>query len=242
MIAATFARMLDHLFYAPLAASADVVKMDDDESRHLKAFRMKDGDRVSITDGRGTLALGTIAWHKHVAEVTIDERSFHQDTIAPLTLLVAPTKNTDRFEYMVEKAVEWGVHRIVPIVCENSERAHLRGDRLLRVALAALKQSSKLYLPHIAEPTPFKTVLNDHKEVPLYIAHCHGGIERVALQKAMKPGAAAILIGPEGDFSRDEIEAALQNGAQSVHLGPARLRTETAALSAAHTHYLLNQC
>ena len=222
------------LFFADNIES-DFCTLSEEESAHcVKVLRLGVGDTVSVTDGNGTLCHCHIvdAHHKHCT-VQIDERvrdfgrhSFH------LHLAVAPTKNSARMEWLMEKVVEMGIDRFTPIVCQHSERSVLKRERLEKIAVSALKQSQKAFKPIIDAPTPLADLMRQPFDGEKYIAYCNGEI-RVPLRDVYTAGAdALILIGPEGDFSDDEVEEALKSGFKPVTLGQYRLRTETAALTA----------
>jgi 16S rRNA (uracil1498-N3)-methyltransferase len=158
-----------------------------------------------------------------------------------LHLAVAPTKSNDRYEWFVEKAVEIGISEITPVICAHSERKIIKLDRIERVAIAAMKQSLKSWLPRINQAVPLAAFLRNQNGGGLKaIAHCAEG-PKERLSKLLVPGrASTILIGPEGDFSPVEIKEALAAGYQAVNLGEQRLRTETAALVACHSVAFIN--
>ena len=151
-------------------------------------------------------------------------------------------ENTDRLEWFVEKATEIGIDRIVPLLTEHGERRVLKTDRLMRVATGAVKQSLKAYHPQIDELTPFRQVVEDQSfEGQKFIAYCGEEVERTPLKACVQPGEdVLVLIGPEGDFSPEEVAVACRNGFVPVSLGRSRLRTETAGVVAVHTVALLN--
>lgn len=208
-----------------------------DESRHcVRVLRMHVGDEVWVTSGNGVMCRGRIANpDEQACEVEIVQRMedygrrpFH------IHLLVAPTKNPARLEWLLEKAVEIGVDRITPVICDHSERGVQKTDRLRRIALSAMKQSLKARTPIIDEPLRLSEFLGNvnlnENENGKFICHCAGNNRR-SLRDTYSPGTdATILIGPEGDFSPREIEAALAARFLPVTLGNSRLRTETAAL------------
>jgi 16S rRNA (uracil1498-N3)-methyltransferase len=155
-------------------------------------------------------------------------------------MAVAPTKNIDRFEWFLEKATEIGVDEVTPLICEHSERRTIRHDRLNKVITAAVKQSLKAYHPVLNEMTPFDKFISEKIHGQLLIAHQEEN-EPVLLQQAYKNAPnVTILIGPEGDFSDDELKESLEAGYKCVSLGKSRLRTETAAVLACHTISLMN--
>ncbi|MCR5696376.1 MAG: 16S rRNA (uracil(1498)-N(3))-methyltransferase [Marinilabiliaceae bacterium] len=210
--------------------------LSPDESHHcIKVMRHREGDQVFVTDGNGTLYTCRIVKAdargcQLSVESTEDRPQRHQ-----LHMAVAPTKNIDRFEWFVEKAVEFGVSRITPIVCRHSERTNLRTERLVRLAHAAAKQSLKCTLPQIDEPTAVVEIINQSAAAQRFILHCKDGDKPHLFNAATALGTSTVvLIGPEGDFSDDEIAMAAQNGFTAASLGPERLRTETAALAACH--------
>ena len=155
---------------------------------------------------------------------------------------VAPTKHIDRMEWMVEKLTEIGVNRIIPVLCQRSERKELRRDRLEKIAVSAMKQSLKATLPVVEEMTPLSNVITRFDRMQRFVGYCDDQTPRVDLACAYRPmQSAAILIGPEGDFTPAEIAETLRLGWQPVILGPCRLRTETAAVSAVDTLHILDR-
>ena len=145
-----------------------------------------------------------------------------------------------RYEWFLEKAVEFGIDRITPLICHHSERVHLRHDRLERIIIAAAKQSLSAYVPHLDEPTSYKDLIKNSKSQQMFIAYVDEN-HQTELKQIVLPGQdVLVLIGPEGDFSQAEIDLALKSGFQAVSLGKSRLRTETAALAACMTVYILN--
>jgi 16S rRNA (uracil1498-N3)-methyltransferase len=231
--------MIGHLFYHPHASANGTTVMDEEESRHMKAFRLRDGDAVQLTDGNGWLIHGTVQWHKYTAHVHANEATRPETSPVPLTICIAPVKNPDRMEWFVEKATELGVGTIVPIQCANSERSHLKGDRLQRVAIAAMKQSGKVFLPTILPLTSFQEALQATSSEQTLLAHCREELHRTSIREALTPVAnTTVFIGPEGDFSLEEIALAKQAGAVCIHLGSSRLRTETAGVMTVTAHYI----
>jgi len=215
--------------------SQSFVSLSTEETKHItKSLRLKEGDPVWITDGKGTLAKASLAnIAKNSCEMVILERSF-QDKLSQkqLYLAVAPTKNPNRMEWLVEKAVEIGVSQIAFIICDRSERKHIDLSRLHRIAIAALKQSKGTWLPEL-KTVSFWQFLNDpciHTENK-FIACCGKkeqteDISHIEYQQKN----AVFLIGPEGDFTEQEVTAAKMHGFKPVSLGEKTLRTETAAL------------
>lgn len=218
--------------------------LDEQESRHLvKVLRIKKGQEVYVTNGDGNLyrciliSEDTREARVEIAGVTenYDSRNYR------LTLAVAPTKNIDRFETLVEKCVEIGVDKIVPIITSRSERRSLRPDRIEKIALAAMKQSLKTKSTIIDPVTPFSSFIAKPPYGRLYIAWCAEDMPAELLGTDYIPGEeATVMIGPEGDFTSGESEAAIKAGFTGINLGRSRLRTETAGIVACSRFYFLN--
>lgn len=221
-----------HLFHCP-DLLADLIELPEEEAHHATAvLRLASGARIGVLDGKGTRALAIIeSVSKRGCTARITERSTTPpERTAPIHLAMAPTKQMDRYEWFVEKAVEIGVDRITPLVTDRTERAKLRIDRLQRVAISAMKQSQRSWLPRIDELTTLKQLLAQDLPVQRYFGWCEG--EHRSLMDAYDPGSPAlVLIGPEGDFSAEEAERLRSEGFTAVAIGNARLRTETAALA-----------
>lgn len=229
-------------FYAPDILSNPVLPEAD--SQHcVKVLRMQAGDPVQVVDGQGHLVRCTLADpHPKHAMLKVEEVENHPlPWRQQLTIAVAPTKMMDRMEWLVEKLVEVGVNRIIPIRCRYSERKEIKEERLRKIAVSAMKQSLKAVLPEITPMLPLEQALPLINEEQKFIAHCDAGLQRTPLAKAYRPFAsAAMLIGPEGDFSPREIELALSAGFRPVTLGDNRLRTETAALYSCSAFHILD--
>ncbi len=219
------------------------VQLNAEESFHLiKVLRKKAGDTIHLTDGYGNLYEGVIL------DATIKQCNLLLQSCIPnyekspthLHLAVAPTKNIDRYEWFLEKATEIGVQEITPLICDHSERAVIRTDRLQKVILSAVKQSLKTYLPILNEPVKCIDFISSKKSNMNFIAYVEEKQELQLKDCYLKGNNALILIGPEGDFSKREIEKAKVEQFKMVSLGNSRLRTETAAIVACHTINLLN--
>jgi len=215
--------------------STDFFTLSSEESKHItKSLRLKAGDFIWITDGKGTLAKAVLTnVLKDTCTAGIAERILHDiSTTKRLHLAVAPTKNPDRTEWLVEKAVEIGVSKITFIICERSERKNVDFNRLQRIAIAALKQSQGTWLPELKTLT-FAQFLNESKILTTdkFIAYC-GDKKQSTLIPFVKfqHNDAIFLIGPEGDFTPQEAQLAKEHGFQQISLGEKILRTETAAL------------
>lgn len=207
--------------------------LNEDESLHcVKVLRHKVGDEIKVIDGNGTVAFGNIA-AAHAKQCAI---AITQKQIVPkhrnyqITVAVAPTKNIERIEWFVEKAVEVGIDEIIFIKTKNSERTVVKTERIRKVAESALKQSQQAYLPTITELIDYKEFVKTPSSSIKLIAHCEKN-QKQHINQFFKPNQAhLILIGPEGDFTNDEIKLAIDNGFIPISLGETRLRTETAAL------------
>ena len=243
------------LFYCKDIPASGFCTLDAEESRHaVRVLRLREGDTINVTDGKGGLYTCNIikANEKSCVITTNSVISFpltpsHSPSLPKIHLAVAPTKNPSRMEWLVEKAVEVGVSEITLLDCDHSERSFMKTDRLERIALSAMKQSLHTLLPEIHPSVRLKdwlsfqfSILNSQLK---FIAHCEADQPRTPLAAALEPGHnAVVLIGPEGDFSEEEIALALKCGFQPVSLGPSRLRTETAALYAVCAFNLTNDC
>ncbi len=226
------------LFFAEDFTSP-IYTLSEEESKHaIRVLRLKIGDHISITDGRGNLFSCEIIDDnpKRCSVRAVDCQEEFERREYKLTMAVAPTKNNDRFEWFLEKATEVGVDRIVPLECDHSERRAFKQERGEKVIISALKQSLKAYLPQLDPVTEFKKLITEPFEGKRLIAHCEPEMSKegkIYLGNAIEKGDdVMILIGPEGDFSPEEINFALQNGFKEITLGRQRLRTETAAVVA----------
>lgn len=232
------------LFYAP-DITRPVHTLSEQESMHcIKVLRMSAGDTVHLTDGAGALFLGSIEnpHPKHCTVRITDTVEQFGRLPYSLSVAIAPTKNIDRLEWFAEKATEIGIDRIIPIECTRSERRTLNTERIERVVVSAMKQSVKAYKPEIAPLTPLRELIVRPFDGTKLIAHCDKSADRIPIGRAVEKGSdVLILIGPEGDFSPEEITFARENGFRDTTLGDQRLRTETAALYATAAVSLVNQ-
>jgi 16S rRNA (uracil1498-N3)-methyltransferase len=231
-----------NLFYTP-DINSGIYSLNEEESRHCKTvLRLRNDDKVYLTDGRGTLFTCRIldSQARNVTVEVVDSKVDYGRRNYRLHLAVAPTKNIDRFEWFLEKATEIGIDEITPMICEHSERRHLRTDRLNKVVTAAVKQSLKAYHPVINDLIEFKEFVAGARQGQLFIAHLDVNDPVHVLKIYQKGSDVTILVGPEGDFSDSEMASALTAGFQCVSLGHSRLRTETAAVAACHSIYLFN--
>jgi len=223
------------LFYQP-ELTQGIHQLTEEESRHaVRVLRMTAGDQLRITDGQGSFYTAKIteAHQKHCRfEVT------EQESLPPFPLYrhlaIAPTKNIDRLEWCVEKAVELGVDRISTVLCDHSERKVVKTERLMRKAVSAMKQSLKARLPQIDELVSFKNFISQTEAEHRFIAYVDHENPELLKDRIQSSGSHLVLIGPEGDFSEAETGMAIDQGFVKVSLGPSRLRTETAGIAAVH--------
>ncbi|WP_075558397.1 16S rRNA (uracil(1498)-N(3))-methyltransferase [Parabacteroides timonensis] len=230
------------IFYTPdIAVNPE---LPEEEAGHcIRVLRLTEGDEILLTDGKGSFYKAAIsrAHHKHCEVSILESRKQPALWNFRLHIAVAPTKNMDRMEWFAEKATEIGIDFITCLNCRFSERREIKPARLEKILVSAMKQSQKATLPQLAGMTDFKAFVSQPFDGRKFIAHCEDG-DKTLLKHTYHPGEnALVLIGPEGDFSPEEIELALQQGFEPISLGESRLRTETAALVACHTIHVLNQ-
>jgi 16S rRNA (uracil1498-N3)-methyltransferase len=210
--------------------------IDQEEARHLtRVLRKQEGASLRVTDGKGQFFEGQFFPDKgDFSHIVINKRAIISHDKKPLVwLLIAPTKNIDRIEWLVEKCTELGLAGLTPVYCQRSERKIIKTERLKRIALAAMKQSQRAFLPEIQDGIKFSELFKNLPHGPRLIAHCAEDVEKKDL-RAFGPykDTHYVLIGPEGDFTPEEIQLAIANQFQPVTLGETRLRTETAGLLA----------
>jgi len=232
-----------NLFYTP-DINSNSYTLSEEESKHcIRVLRLKEGDIIQLIDGAGGFYSAKILDanpKKCEVEITEIKKDFGKRNYY-LHLAVAPTKNIERFEWFVEKATEIGIDEITPIKCEHSERTIVKTERLNKVAVSAMKQSVKAYLPKINEMVSFDQFIKQDFSGQRFIAHCFDLPKQSLKTVYQKNKNALILIGPEGDFSKAEVDLAHKNNFQEISLGNSRLRTETAATVACHTINLVNE-
>lgn len=232
-----------HIFYTP-DLSGNTYTLDESESKHcVRVLRLEQGDEIILVDGRGGMFTAQIEDpnpKRCAVKVVKSELNYGLRNFS-VHIAIAPTKNIDRIEWFLEKATEIGIDRITPLLCRFSERKEIKNDRLEKVMISAMKQSIKAKLPQLDPLTKFSDFITQPFEGQKFIAHCDEQ-HRDLLKKIMVPNQNyLILIGPEGDFSSEEIEKAIQAGFHPVSLGDSRLRTETAGVVACHTFNLINE-
>jgi 16S rRNA (uracil1498-N3)-methyltransferase len=219
------------------------VVLDEDTSKHVvQVLRMQNGEQLQLTNGKGNLFTAAITDdNRKKCTVTIIKTINHQLSTVNTVIAISLLKNTTRFEWFLEKATEIGVTEIIPLICERTEKTNFKMERMKSILVSAMLQSQQCWLPVLHQPAPFKKLLEGFKTLQelemqqKFIAHCEDEHNKVSLtSKLLNPSTSKlILIGPEGDFTKNEIELALQNNFIPVALGETRLRTETAGIVAA---------
>lgn len=220
-----------HLFYDP-RIQGDGLVLEEQESRHaIRVLRLQKGDPVIVVDGRG-------GWYEAIIEEDhvkacririLNKTEDYQASSYGLHLAVAPTKNMDRFEWFLEKATEIGISEITPLICQRSERKQVKKERLERILVSAMKQSLRAYKPRLNPPLSLTEFVQQRYEGILAMAHCYP-LDRKGINQLPQDVKYTFLVGPEGDFTEEEVAEALEGGYIPVTLGEYRLRTETAAL------------
>ena len=231
-----------HLFYTP-EISSHIYTLEEQESKHcIRVLRLKMGDVIHLTDGRGTLFESRIIQDnpkRCIVEVTDVRKEVGKRNFS-LHIAVAPTKNIARLEWFLEKATEIGIEEITPVICDHSERKIVKTERLNKVITSAVKQSLKAYHPKLNETVKIKDFIKNDFSGQKFIAYISEKYNDT-LKELYVPGSdVLVFIGPEGDFSVKEVEQAIKSGFQPISLGKSRLRTETAALVACHSLDMLN--
>ena len=220
--------------------------LNGDESEHaVRVLRLKEGDKITLIDGQGGWYRAQIEkiQHKNCEVEILEYHVNYGKRPYKLHIGIAPTKNIDRFEWFIEKATEIGIDEITPLLCEHSERKQINIERQQRIMIAAMKQSGKAYLPRLNAMTTLSNWLETQNTTSCcYIAHCNEG-NRQSLRSVYQPDQdVKIAIGPEGDFSVQEVSQALACGYKEISLGKSRLRTETAGIVVCHSVYFMNDC
>lgn len=230
------------LFYGDI--NDNKVTIDNQEQTHIvKVLRMRSGEEIFVTDGKGNLAQGTLVFEGKRVSLDVKEIQENLPNFSPkLHIAIAPTKNIDRIEYFVEKATELGISEITLLQTEKTERKNLNIDKLRKQSIAASKQSLRSHFPIINDLTKFSDFIKEVNPKITFVAHCNENLERIDLQMLQSSESEnaqniTFLIGPEGDFSDQEIQLLAQKGVKAVSLGNQRLRTETAGVFVAAWNY-----
>ena len=231
-----------HVFYSPDTQAH--AELHEEEAAHaVRVLRLQAGDEVMLTDGKGCFYRAEISTATNKRCLVNILETLPQAPLwkGHLHIAMAPTKNMDRNEWFAEKATEIGFDELTFLNCRFSERKVIKAERIEKILISAIKQSLKARLPKLNEMTDFDKFIAQEFQGQKFIAHCYEG-EKPQLKNVLKAGEdALVLIGPEGDFSEEEVKKAIERGFTPISLGKSRLRTETAALVACHTMNLLNQ-
>jgi 16S rRNA (uracil1498-N3)-methyltransferase len=231
------------LFYTS-SVSGNLLLLDEKESKHcVRVLRMKRGDKVTATDGRGNIFEGIISNpDQQRCEITVT--GVHSDPGIRnyrIHIAISPLKNPERFEWFTEKCVEIGIDEITPVICRNTEKHTIKYNRVNSIILSAMKQSVKTIKTELNATCSFGDFIRKETTGKRMIAHCSTAGKRESLNDTYARGEnVTIMIGPEGDFSHEEITYAVTHGFIPVHLGTSRLRSETAGIVACHSIYILN--
>ena len=232
-----------NVFYLP-DAQIGTISFPEEESKHIvKVLRMKEGDRFCVTNGNGSLFDAELvdAHPKRAAADLSNQRSGYDIKDYKVTIAIAPTKLNERTEWFLEKATEIGIDEVKLFSSYHSERRVANVERFKKIVVAAMKQSVKSKMPVVEEMVSFDKLVKQSYDGQKFIAWIDDDVKEQLCDLYKKGENAIVLIGPEGDFSKEEVELAKQNGFVPVSLGEARLRTETAAVVACHTIQLINQ-
>jgi 16S rRNA (uracil1498-N3)-methyltransferase len=223
-------------FIEEIQSDASFITLNEETSKHIvQVLRMKNGEKILLTDGKGNLLHCEISDnHKKKCVVKIQEKSFKEQSARKISIAISLLKNANRFEWFLEKATELGIIEIIPAICERTEKQHFRAERMKNILVSAMLQSQQVWLPILKEPASLKEIISQSHQSQKFIAHCMDDA-KVSLSDAINASTSSqiILIGPEGDFTKDEIDLAFQNHFVPVTLGETRLRTETAGIVAA---------
>jgi 16S rRNA (uracil1498-N3)-methyltransferase len=224
-------------FYTQTTGDAHtLITLDEDNSKHItQVLRMKIGEQLLLTNGKGNLfTCAIVEEHKKKCVVKIQQAAYKAQGSRKISVAISLLKNTNRFEWFLEKAAELGVTEIIPLICERTEKLNFRFDRMQHILISAMLQSQQVWLPELQQPTDIEKIISVSHHAQKFIAHCADDA-KVDLAEAINSATASqiILIGPEGDFTKDEIDLAKKNHFVAVTLGQTRLRTETAAIVSA---------
>lgn len=225
--------MLPYFYHPVIAEKQNIITLDEPTSKHcIQVLRMKEGEKMLLTDGKGKKA-GVVIVNDDRKRCGVQVEQLEQRSPRPhsLSLGIAFTKNNSRNEWLLEKATEMGIEHIYPLICARSEKEKFNADRLNGILVSAMLQSQQCFLPKLQEPVTLKRFVTNAADEQRLIAHCIETEERKTLLQQLLPGRDTLmLIGPEGDFTKEEITVSLENGFMPVTLGTNRLRTETAGL------------
>lgn len=222
-------------FFEEKLPVSDEFSLSEETSRHVsQVLRMKEGEEIRITSGEGQTVIAEIVLSdKKRTKVKTIRKELSEIPKPNIVIAISLIKNTNRFEWFAEKATEIGVSAIIPLICKRSEKTHFRKERIRSILISAMLQSQQSWLPDLSEPVRFSDLLKNEQEEQKFIAHCLPEDKKELKEVAIKGHSKIILIGPEGDFTEEEIQQAIQKNYLPVTLGDTRLRTETAGIVAA---------
>ena len=225
------------LFYGEITGNTVII--NNEEQQHIvKVLRMKSGEEIFVTDGKGNLAKGNLVFEGKKVHLEILEIKEKLPNFSPqLHIAIAPTKNIDRIEFFVEKAVEMGISEITFLQTEKTERKNISIEKLTKQAISASKQSLRFHFPKMNDLVKFSDFIKNLNAETTFVAHCNENLERIHLKDIDSRENITFLIGPEGDFSDKEIQILADKGIKAVSLGNQRLRTETAGIFVAAWNY-----
>lgn len=222
-------------FFEKTLTGSDEFFLSEETSRHIcQVLRMKENEKINLTNGKGYTILAEIVLaDKRKVKVKCIQKSLSDEPKPKTAIAISLIKNNNRFEWFAEKATEIGISAIIPIICQRTEKTHFKSERVKAILISAMLQSQQSWLPELKEPVKISKVINDENYEQKFVAHCLDE-EKNDLKAAVKKiTSKIILIGPEGDFTEEEIQAAIQKNYIPVSLGNTRLRTETAGIVAA---------
>lgn len=225
------------LFHGEIINNA--VTINDEEQTHIaKVLRMRNGEEIFVTDGKGNLAKGNLIFEGKKVLLDVQDIKENLPNFSPkLHIAIAPTKNIDRIEFFLEKATEMGIAEITFLQTEQTERKNINIEKLRKQSISASKQSLRFHFPIINDLTKFSDFIKDIDSETTFVAHCNENLERIDLKEIKAEENITFLIGPEGDFSDKEIQILAEKGVKAVSLGNQRLRTETAGVFVAAWNY-----
>lgn len=231
------------IFYSSDVSDGKAIFSREESMHCLRVLRMRRGDHISFTDGKGNLYEGVISGDEPsgMTVMVMSVRNEQERRGYRLHIAISPLKNADRLEWFIEKAVETGIDEITPLICARTEKRIIRRERLEGLIVSAMKQSVKYSLPLLNNPVTFREFIGKPHEGKRVIACCDPDIERVPVTSSFSRGDdVTMLVGPEGDFTAEEVASAVGAGFTPVHIGNSRLRTETAGFAACCSVYLSN--
>lgn len=231
------------LFYTPEIEQKETFTLSENESKHaIRVLRLSERDRITLVDGKGSF-FEAIIIDANPKKCSVEIKTIRKEKKRKpnLHIAIAPTKNNDRTEWFIEKCTEIGISEITPTLCKHSERKKIKQERYEKTAISAMKQSLKAKLPMVNQLTNFNELVSRPLKGKKYIAHCYKNKQQHFKDLYLKGENCLILIGPEGDFTEQEVSLALKNGFEPITFGESRLRTETAGIVACTTFNLLNE-